>query len=243
MGVLKDAMGDAILTSMWIVSIPLTRVLISIFISYVGIQPNSLSGLFTSTIATSLRLLTFNLFSRALGGANFNPSTATAFYAAGLKSDVSLISMATRFPAQAAGGVAGVKALLKFMPKEYKGFLRGPSLKVDLHTGAAAEGVLTFMFCFSVLMVVVRGPKSPFLKVWLLSYVTTGLYFLGSGYTGPSMNPANAFGWAYENDLHNSWEQFYVYWACPIIGAIVAACLFRALSPKPVIKITKKKKE
>ncbi|PON62223.1 Major intrinsic protein [Trema orientale] len=151
MGVLREAMGDAILTSI------------------------------------------------ALGGANFNPSTATAFYAAGLKSDVSLFSMAARFPAQAAGGVAGVKALLKLMPEEYRKFLRGPSLKVDLHTGAAAEGVLTFVFCFSVLFVVVRGPKSPVLKVWLLSNVTAGLFVLGSGYTGPSMNPANAFGFRLQN--------------------------------------------
>ncbi|XP_062104667.1 aquaporin SIP1-1-like [Humulus lupulus] len=242
MGVLKEAMADAILTSMWIFSIPFSRILTSIFVSYMGIQLKSFSGLFTSTIVTSLRLLTFNLISRALGGANFNPSTATAFYVAGLKSDVSLISMAARFPAQAAGGVAGVKALLKLMPKEYKGFLRGPSLKVDLHTGAAAEGVLTFVFCFSVLMVVVRGPKSPILKVWSLSYVTTGLYILGSRYSGPSMNPANAFGWAYENNLHNTWEHFFVYWVCSIAGAIVAACFFRVLSPKPVIK-SKKKKE
>lgn len=69
--------------------------------------------------------------------------------------------------------------------------------------GALAEGVLTFVFCFLVLSVVVKGPKSPLLKVWLLSNVTAGLVWVGRGYTGPSMNPANAFGWAYANDKHN----------------------------------------
>ena len=241
MGFLRKAMGDAVLTSMWIFTKPFTRVLTSIILSYLGIQPKSLLALFTSTIVTSLLLLNFNLISRALGGASFNPSTATAFYAAGLKSDVSLFSMAARFPAQAAGGIAGVKTLLKLMPEHYRGFLRGPSLKVDLHTGAAAEGLLTFLFCFSVLFVVVRGPKSPFLKVWLLSNVTAGLFVLGSGYTGPSMNPANAFGWAYVNNWHNTWEQFYVFWVGPVVGAIFAASVFRISTPKPDIK--KKKKE
>ncbi|MBO8631193.1 aquaporin, partial [Staphylococcus aureus] len=47
------------------------------------------------------------------------------------------------------------------------------------------------------------------------------------GYTGPAMNPANAFGWAYVNNRHNTWEQLYVYWVCPFIGAILAAWTFR----------------
>jgi len=36
-----------------------------------------------------------------------------------------------------------------------------------------------------------------------------------------------AFGWAYVNNWHNTWEQFYVYWICPFIGAILAAWVFR----------------
>ncbi|KAK9265674.1 hypothetical protein L1049_001684 [Liquidambar formosana] len=40
-----------------------------------------------------------------------------------------------------------------------------------------------------------------------------------------------AFGWAYVNNWHNTWEQFYVYWICPFIGAILAAWVFRVLFP------------
>ncbi|CAJ1953411.1 unnamed protein product, partial [Sphenostylis stenocarpa] len=35
-----------------------------------------------------------------------------------------------------------------------------------------------------------------------------------------------AFGWAYFEKRHNTWDQFYVYWICPFVGAILAAWLF-----------------
>lgn len=237
MGVLKSAMADAVLTSLWVFAMPVTRISTSIFLtSYLGIQPKSLSGFVANTLFTSVLLITFTEISKSLGGASFNPSTSAAFFAAGQAPSASLISTAVRFPGQAAGGVAGVKAILTLLPNQLRQNLRGPSLKVDLHTGALAEGVLTFVFCFSVLSVVVKGPKSPLLKVWLLSNVTAGLVSAGRGYTGPSMNPANAFGWAYANDKHNTWEQFYVYWICPIVGAISAAGFFRILFSKPAVK-------
>lgn len=40
-----------------------------------------------------------------------------------------------------------------------------------------------------------------------------------------------AFGWAYVNNRHNTWEQLYVYWVCPFIGAILAAWTFRLVFP------------
>jgi aquaporin SIP len=49
-----------------------------------------------------------------------------------------------------------------------------------------------------------------------------------------------AFGWAYVNNRHNTWEQFYVYWISPFIGAVLAAWIFKALflapPPKPKAK-------
>lgn len=69
--------------------------------------------------------------------------------------------------------------------------LGGPSLKVDVHTGAIAEGVLTFIISFAVLYIILRGPKSNILKTWLLAMSTVTLVVAGGAYTGPSMNPAN----------------------------------------------------
>lgn len=92
---------------------------------------------------------------------------------------------------QAAGAVGGALAIKEVMPKEYKHMLGGPSLKVDLQTGALAEGVLTFLISFAVLLISLRGPRSSFVKTWLLAVATVTLILAGSSYTGPSMNPAN----------------------------------------------------
>lgn len=77
------------------------------------------------------------------------------------------------------------------MPTKYKHMLGGPYLKVDLHTGAIAEGVLTFIITFAVLLIVIKGPRNLVIKNWLLSMSTISLIVAGSSYTGPSMNPAN----------------------------------------------------
>lgn len=231
MGLIKAAIGDAVLTFMWVFCASTLGAATSIIASASGVQ--GMATLFITTVLVFILLLVFGIIGDALGGASFNPTGTAAFYAAGASSD-SLFSMALRFPAQAAGAVSGALAIAEVMPMQYKHMLGGPSLKVDLHIGAAAEGVLTFIITFAVLLIVLRGPRSPVVKTWLLAMSTVALVVTGSSYTGPSMNPANAFGWAYVNNQHDTWEQFYVYWICPFIGAILAAWVFRILFPPPI---------
>lgn len=231
MGLIKAAIGDAVLTFMWVFCASTLGAVTSIIASASGVQ--GMATLFITTVLVFILLLVFGIIGDALGGASFNPTGTAAFYAAGASSD-SLFSMALRFPAQAAGAVSGALAIAEVMPMQYKHMLGGPSLKVDLHIGAAAEGVLTFIITFAVLLIVLRGPRSPVVKTWLLAMSTVALVVTGSSYTGPSMNPANAFGWAYVNNQHDTWEQFYVYWICPFIGAILAAWVFRILFPPPI---------
>ncbi|KAM5580622.1 aquaporin SIP1-1-like [Rosa sericea] len=230
---IKAALGDAVLTSMWVFSAPSMGVFTTIIASFLGVQARSLIGLFITTILATILVLTFSLIGKLLGGASFNPSTTASFYAAGLSPATSLISMAVRFPAQAAGGVGGAKAILQVMPDKFKHFVKGPSLKVDVKSGAVAEGLFTFSLCFALLWIILRGPKNPIVQIWLLSVATVGLVVAGSGFTGPSMNPANAYGWAYVNNWHNTWELFFVYWIGPLIGAILAARVFKVLFPPP----------
>lgn len=87
--------------------------------------------------------------------------------------------------------MGGAVAIMEVIPAKYKHMVGGPSLKVDLHTGAMAEGVLTFMVTFAALFIVLKGPRSEFVKTWLMVVSSVVLIMAGSAYTGPSMNPAN----------------------------------------------------
>lgn len=231
MGAIKEAIGDGVLTFLWVFCVSTLGALTSVIATAVGVT--GLVSLLITTVLVFILLFIFGFIADALGGASFNPTGTAAFYAAGFGGE-SLFSAALRFPAQAAGAVGGALAIMEVMPSQYKHMLGGPSLKVDLHTGAIAEGVLTFTITFAVLLIILRGPKSPLIKNWLLAMSTVTLVVSGSSYTGPSMNPANAFGWAYVNNRHNTWEQFYVYWICPFIGAILSAWVFRVIFPPPV---------
>ena len=62
---------------------------------------------------------------------------------------------------------------------------------VDLNRGALAEFVLTFTITFSILFAVLKGPRSPVLKTWIIILATYVVIILGAGFTGPSLNPAH----------------------------------------------------
>nr|ABP35568.1 small basic intrinsic protein 1.1 [Olea europaea] len=239
MRAIKVAIADAIVTCLWVFCASSLGALTFVVASAFGVS-QGLPMLLITTFLLFVLLFIFGFIGDALGGATFNPTGPAAFYAAGVGGTESLVTAAVRFPAQAAGAVGGALGILEVMPVQYKHMLDCPSLKVDLNTGAIAEGVLTFIITSAVLYTVLRGPTNPFVKNWSLAMSTVALVVAGSSYTGPSMNPANAFGWAYVNNTHKTWEQFYVYWICPFIGAILAAWVFRFLSPPPPVKKQKK---
>ncbi|PKA51506.1 Aquaporin SIP1-2 [Apostasia shenzhenica] len=240
MGAMRAAISDAVITFLWVFCVSTVGTLTSVIASAVQIQAVA-PRLVITTVIIAFLVFVFSLIGEALGGASFNPTGTAAFYAAGISRD-SLLSLALRFPAQAAGAVGGVLAIVELMPLQYKYMLGGPSVKVDLHTAAIAEGVLTFLISFSVLWIVINGPRSPIIKSFMVAITTVSLVVAGFKYTGPAMNPANAFGWAYVKNRHNTWEQFYVYWICPFIGAILAALVYRFIFPltSPKAKKTKK---
>ncbi|KAL6615205.1 hypothetical protein ACP70R_037475 [Stipagrostis hirtigluma subsp. patula] len=236
----RTAAADAVVTFLWVLCVSTLGASTAAVTSYLRVQEGFHYALLITLSLLSLLLFAFNLLCDALGGASFNPTAVAASYAAGLTTPPSSPSRSASQLSQAAGAVGGALAISELMPAQYKHMLGGPSLKVDLHTGAVAEGVLTFVITLAVLWIMVRGPRNPILKTWMLSMSTVCLVLSGAAYTGPSMNPANAFGWAYVYIRHNTWEQFYVYWICPFIDAILAAWIFRAmflpLAPKPKSK-------
>jgi len=67
---------------------------------------------------------------------------------------------------------------------------QGPLLKVGLMGGMVVEGILTFTIVMVALIKSSRGPKSFFLRTWIVSITKLSLSIVGANFTGPSMNPA-----------------------------------------------------
>ena len=96
-GAVKAAIGDAILTFMWVFCASTIGALTYLISDWIGVQGPLTLVITTSIVATLVFIFTF--IGQILGGASFNPTGTVAFYAAGLSPD-SLLSMAIRFPAQ-----------------------------------------------------------------------------------------------------------------------------------------------
>ncbi|KAB1995927.1 hypothetical protein ES319_D13G194600v1 [Gossypium barbadense] len=237
-GPIKIAIADMLISFMWVFCSSAFGLLTYFIATAAGVQTVPWASIVIITVVFFVFLSIFNIIGGFLGGASFDPASTTAFYAAGSGADT-LISMALRFPAQAFGAVGGALAIMEAIPEQYKHMIEGPSVKVDTHTGAFAEGVLTFAITFIVLLIMLRGPQSEIFKTWFLSIVIVTLVTFGSAYTGPSMNPAFAFGWAYVHNQHDTWDHFYIYWICPFIGATLAGWVFRQFFSLPPVKVKK----
>ncbi|MBA0803609.1 hypothetical protein Gohar_013800 [Gossypium harknessii] len=190
MGPIKIAFGDMLITFMWVFCSSMFGLFTSWIATAIGVQAISWAPIVIITFIIFVFVFIFNIIGGFLGGASFNPTGTASFYAAGVGED-SLISMGLRFPAQAAGAVGGALAITEVMPEQYKHMIVAPSLKVDTHTGAIAEGVLTFVITLAVLFIILKGPKSEIFKTLLLAIATVAIVMSGTAYTGPSMNPAN----------------------------------------------------
>lgn len=228
MGLVKLAVADAAITFLWVIYIAFLRPMTELVVSTMNLQGYEF---YVSMGLLALNIFLFSWLGSVLGGALWNPTPILALYSMGVSND-SLFSVAVRYPAQVVGAVGGVLAAKELVPPSHRELLRGPRLMVDQNTGILAEFVLTFFITFSVLVAIFKGPKSKFWKNWIIIFATIVVVLLGAAYTGPSLNPAHAFAWAYVNNKHNDWEHLVVFWLAPLAGSWVASKTFQLVFPR-----------
>jgi glycerol uptake facilitator-like aquaporin len=126
--------------------------------------------------------------------------------------------------AQLLGGAAAGFALAYFFGDV------GPAVPalgegVDVIEGILLEAIMTTVLLFAVFGTAVdaRGPKIGGLAIGLA--VAADILF-GGPLTGAAMNPARWFGPAVAAGAFDNW---FVWWIGPFLGAIVVAVLYRAL--------------
>lgn len=99
----------------------------------------------------------------------------------------------------------------------------------DVAMGIAIEAILTAVLMLAVIGTAVdpRGPKIGGLAIGL---AVAADILVGGPLTGAAMNPARWFGPALAAGAFDNW---YVWWIGPLLGAAVAALLYRYLFAAP----------
>eukprot|EP00271_Cylindrocystis_brebissonii_P013134 TRINITY_DN32743_c0_g1_i1.p1 TRINITY_DN32743_c0_g1~~TRINITY_DN32743_c0_g1_i1.p1 ORF type:complete len:257 (+),score=45.65 TRINITY_DN32743_c0_g1_i1:325-1095(+) len=232
MGLAKSVVLDFVISFLFLFIGSTAGATVMLLAPYFGDDETTSLILLLSVLA--VQLVMFGAMIEGMGGASFNPLGNLANYYLG-EGNESLLSLALKLPAQLSGCILGAWAIQNVLPSEYQHTLSGPKLGpgVDMWTGMIAEAVITFAVNFVILWALLAGPKSFVAKSSILAAaVITGIV-LGAPYTGPSMNPAFAFSWAYMSNTHRTDEHLWVYWIAPTVGILSAAVVFGAtLHPK-----------
>ena len=160
----------------------------------------------------------------AISGGHFNPAVTVAVRLAGR---IEWSHAVLYVLAQLGGAVAAGFALAVVLPDPLAADSRlgtpalGPGIGVE--AGIAIEAILTLVLVLTVFGTAIdmRAPKLGGMAIGL---AVAADILMGGPLTGAAMNPARWFGPA---AVAGAWDDWYVWWIGPLIGAIVAAILYR----------------
>jgi len=160
-----------------------------------------------------------------VSGAHINPAVTISMLVTrriGIKDGIAYIIF------QLIGAIAAAASLKAILPdlgaKVNFGTQGGPSelLNHSALSGLAVEIILTF-FLVTVIFMTAVHKKAP---AGMYGLAIGGMIFLihivGVPLTGASVNPARTFGPAL---ISGYWDYHWIYWAGPIIGAIIAGLI------------------
>jgi MIP family channel proteins len=160
----------------------------------------------------------------AVSGGHFNPAVTVAVrLAGGIGWGAAVIYIVAQLVGAVAAGFA-VKAV--FPEAAYTEFGGGtPALGdgITVAAGIGIEAVLTLLLVLAVFGTAI-DPRAPKLGGIAIGLAVAADITMGGPLTGAAMNPARWFGPAVASGSYDNW---YVWWVGPLIGAIVGAVIYR----------------
>jgi MIP family channel proteins len=160
----------------------------------------------------------------AISGGHFNPAVTVAVRLAGR---IEWTHAAAYVVAQLVGAAAAGYLLLAVMPEAASkaSFVGTPTLDpaISIAAGIAIEAVLTLLLVLTVFGTAIDA-RAPRLGGMAIGLAVAADVLMGGPLTGAAMNPARWFGPALAS---GHWDNWFVWWVGPLIGAIVAAVIYR----------------
>ncbi len=194
----------------------------------------SAGSLITVALAHTLILFVFIAGCVYISGAQFNPAVSIGAVVAGKQGLGQAVAFIVCQLLAAACAVGMLRVLLPDGIANSAEAMHGATIGSMTKAGlfgkvVGVEAILTFALMFVILTSTVdeRGHKLGGLPI----ACTVGACILAAGpLTGASMNPARSFGPAV---CGNHWEMFSAYIIGPVVGAVVAALVYRLFWAKP----------
>lgn len=182
------------------------------------------AGLVAAAVAHAFALFVAVSVGANISGGHVNPAVTFGAFIGG---NISLLNGLVYWIAQLAGSSVAC-LLLKFSTGglETAGFAL--STDVSVWNGLVLEIVMTFGLVYTVYATAVDPKKG---NIGIIAPIAIGFIvganiLVGGAFTGASMNPAVSFGPAL---ISWSWENHWVYWAGPLIGAGVAGLVYETV--------------
>lgn len=181
-------------------------------------------GLLGVALAHGLALAVLVSAFGAVSGAHFNPAVTFAVWVSGRIDAVrAALYVATQLVAAVAAGLA-----LRFVFNEAAWepvALGTPAVDPAIGITAAIviEAILTVLLVLTVFGTAI-DPRAPKIGGLAIGLAVAADILMGGPLTGAAMNPARWFGPAVASGTFADW---YVWWIGPLLGAAVAALLYR----------------
>jgi len=196
------------------------------------------AGVVATALAFGLVLMGIAYVIGPISGGHVNPAVTLG---ALLDGRVPLIDAVSYWIAQFAGGIAGALVLWGMFATspDYNRTTTGlgadgwgSASGIHIKVGGAflAEVILTALFVFVVLGVTSKVGNATVAGM-VLALTLTAVHLIGIPITGTSVNPARSLGPALVVG-GQALNQVWLFIVAPLVGAIVAAVLYRALYPR-----------
>lgn len=202
-------------------------------------------GVLAAALSFGLALMVLAACFSHISGVHFNPSVTVGVLIAGeIQALIAILYIAM----QLLGGIAagGLLRLLLSM-KTYKTCSGGATLlasyaaanetsangpvyyaaeSVRVWQGIIIECIVTFLLVTVILMTALDTKSKTGLAPVLIGFALAVSILSIGAFTGGSLNPARSLGPAI---FSGNWQDHYVYWIGPLVGAIVAGLLYRTV--------------
>ncbi|KAH6838140.1 plasma membrane intrinsic protein 2 [Perilla frutescens var. hirtella] len=163
-----------------------------------------------------------------ISGGHINPAVTFGLF---LARKVSLIRAVMYMVAQCLGAICGVGLVKAFQSSYYKRFGGGAnelSLGYSTGVGLGAEIIGTFVLVYTVFSATdpkrsARDSHVPVLAPLPIGFAVFMVHLATIPITGTGINPARSLGAAVIYNQDKAWDDHWIFWVGPFIGAAIAA--------------------